>query len=55
MDKTGKQTYVLNVERKKRPFFSLSPKERERKKQQQKSKINITVYACLHRNASYRK
>lgn len=36
--------------KKKRPFFHY-PKERERKKQQQKSKINITVFACLHRNA----
>lgn len=54
MDKTGKQIYVLNVERKKKKtIFSLSPKERERKKQKQKSKINRTIFACLHKNASY--
>lgn len=52
MDKTGKQTYVLNVERKKKIiFFTLS--KRERKKQKQKSKINRTIFACLHKNASY--
>ena len=53
MDKTGKQTYVLNVERKKKTIFSLSPKERERKKQKQQSKINRTIFECLHKNASY--